>query len=73
MVAGPKAEAESEAESENLSQTGASFETAPSDAAGAAKGLNDNAHGIDRFGYRVCPKSTLSKAPVMRPTPMCCF
>ena len=21
-------------------------------AAGAAKGLNDNAHGIDRFGYR---------------------
>ena len=23
------------------------------DNAGAAKGLNDNAHGIDRFGYRV--------------------
>ena len=23
------------------------------DAAAAAKGLNDNAHGIDRFGYRV--------------------
>ena len=24
-----------------------------SDAEAAAKGLNDNAHGIDRFGYRV--------------------
>ena len=23
------------------------------DTMGAAKGLNDNAHGIDRFGYRV--------------------
>jgi len=37
------------------------------DAASAAKGLNDNAHGIDRFGYRVCPKSTLSKAPQSSP------
>ena len=27
--------------------------TAAPDAGGAAKGLNDNAHGIDRFGYRV--------------------
>ena len=27
---------------------------AAADAAAAAKGLNDNAHGIDRFGYRVC-------------------
>lgn len=27
--------------------------TVASDAAAAAKGLNDNAHGIDRFGYRV--------------------
>ena len=39
------------------------------DAASAAKGLNDNAHGIDRFGYRVPPKSTLSKAPVIAPLP----
>eukprot|EP00964_Phaeocystis_antarctica_P095731 scaffold62153_cov61-Phaeocystis_antarctica.AAC.14 len=31
--------------------TAATEETA--DAAAAAKGLNDNAHGIDRFGYRV--------------------
>ena len=29
------------------------------DAVAAAKGLNDNAHGIDRFGYRVrCPPPT---------------
>ena len=39
------------------------------DAASAAKGLNDNAHGIDRFGYRVCPKSALSKAPVIASLP----
>ena len=26
---------------------------AASDAPTAAKGVNDNAHGIDRFGYRV--------------------
>jgi hypothetical protein len=26
---------------------------AASDASAAGKGLNDNAHGIDRFGYRV--------------------
>ena len=25
----------------------------------AAKGLNDNAHGIDRFGYRVCSYTPL--------------
>ena len=31
----------------------AAFNTADFDTAGAAKGLNDNAHGIDRFGYRV--------------------
>ena len=39
------------------------------DAASAAKGLNDNAHGIDRFGYRVPPKSTLSKTPVVASLP----
>ena len=37
------------------------------DAASAAKGLNDNAHGIDRFGYRVCPKSTLCPKPQSSP------
>ena len=41
---------EIEAEAEDLAQTIALI-TQP-DAAGAAQGLNDNAHGIDRFGYR---------------------
>ena len=39
------------------------------DAASAAKGLNDNAHGIDRFGYRVPQINPLSKAPVIAPLP----
>ena len=42
------------------------------DAASAAKGLNDNAHGIDRFGYRV-PQINPVQSPSRRPTPMCCF
>ena len=37
------------------------------DAASAAKGLNDNAHGIDRFGYRVPQINPLSKAPQSSP------
>jgi hypothetical protein len=41
------------------------------DAASAAKGLNDNAHGIDRFGYRVPQINPLSKASptVIAPLP----
>ena len=53
MKAAAKAElakTEREAEAEDLTQTIALI-TQP-DAAGAAQGLNDNAHGIDRFGYR---------------------
>ena len=41
-----------------------------SDAAAAAKGLNDNAHGIDRFGYRVsCPFPNAPCCSVHRPAP----
>eukprot|EP00964_Phaeocystis_antarctica_P024514 scaffold13733_cov63-Phaeocystis_antarctica.AAC.3 len=36
---------------------------ASSDAAAAAKGLNDNAHGIDRFGYRVCSSPANATVP----------
>ena len=44
----------------------AAFDTAASDAAAAAKGLNDNAHGIDRFGYRVnCPNTP----HILQPSP----
>ena len=34
-------------------ETAATKAAQAADAAAAAKGLNDNAHGIDRFGYRV--------------------
>ena len=49
------------------------------DAAAAAKGLNDNAHGIDRFGYRVrchslpspsCVHRTLARFDHPTPNPL---
>ena len=45
------ARVETNEEEDTVIDTAATEETA--DAAAAAKGLNDNAHGIDRFGYRV--------------------
>ena len=40
------------------------------DSTAAAKGLNDNAHGIDRFGYRVsCPLYSSAPVAASNPTP----
>ena len=46
-------EAQMEEEAAAKQETAAEAYAAAFDTAGAAKGLNDNAHGIDRFGYRV--------------------